>query len=126
MAKAPWLRDILAAATVTQPSSNVRRLPLDAMANSARSATPRVVEAQGTVERLKAAFKNDVEEAETYLATLKTEYEAKITAAEIELDKLQTERRRAQWMFTREAIESGVFEGVKDINELARSTEFEK
>lgn len=128
MAKAPWLRDILQAATVTQPSrqeSNVRKLPLDTLANVARNGTPRVVDAQGTVERLKAAYKHEVELAEAYLSTLKTEFEAKITAAEVELDKALTERRKAQYLFTREAIDSGVFEGVKDINELARSKEFE-
>lgn len=124
MAKAPWLRDMLAAATVTQPS-NVRRLPLENLASAARNGTPRVVTAQANVERLKAAYEQEMKVAETYLATMKSEFEAKITEAEIELDQAVTERRRAQHAFLRDLIDNDVFVDVKDLNELARSKEFE-
>lgn len=124
MAKAPWLRDMLAAATVTQPS-NVCRLPLENLASAARNGTPRVVTAQANVERLKAAYEQELKVAETYLATMKSEFEAKITEAEIELDQAVTERRRAQHAFLRDLIDNDVFVDVKDLNELARSKEFE-
>jgi hypothetical protein len=116
---------MLAAATVTQPSSNVRRLPLENLASAARNGTPRVVTAQANVERLKAAYEQEVKVAETYLATMKSEFEAKITEAEIELDQAVTERRRAQHAFLRDLIDNDVFVDVKDLNELARSKEFE-
>lgn len=126
MAKAPWaFKDVLTAAAITQPSSNIRKFPLDKLADVARSGTPRVVEAQAKVERLRNAFESEVAVAEAYLATLKNEFEAKIIDAEIELNRALTERRQAQHKCLRDMIESDVFVDVKDLNELARTKEFE-
>lgn len=120
------MRAVLEAASITQPASNIRKLPLDALANQARNATPRVVDAQCELDRLETAYKDALEEAEVYFATMKSEFEKKIDEARCTLQKAEHERKRAQYLFTREAIESGVYEGIKDISALARSKELEE
>lgn len=125
-AEAPWsLKEALSAASVTQPGSNVRKLPLDVLAKQARNATPRVIEAQCKLDKLESGYKDAVAEAEAYLIKLKEEFETQIDSARCELQKAEHDRKQAQYLFTREAIETDVYIGIKDISELARSKEFE-
>lgn len=117
-------REMLDRASRTQPSSNIRPLhSLDKLASLALNATPTVVDCECALDKLTRGYKDALEEAEVYIATLKSEFEAKITAAEIALDKAISERRKAQFRLIRQQVEMGVFEGVKNIDELAREKE---
>ena len=127
MTKRPaWnFRDVLTAAATTQPASNVRKLPLDMLANQARNATPRVVDAQCLLDRLERGYKDAIKENDAYRAKLKEEFEAKIDEARIALQTAENDRRKAQFQFLREAIDSDVFVGVRDLKELAGMKEIE-
>ena len=118
---------MLERASRTQPESNIRPLySLDQLAKKALDVTNTVVDAQAKFDKLTQAYKDAIEEANVYIATLKSEFEAKITEAEIALHQAQSERKKAQFRVIRQQIEMGVFEGIRDINELARSKEFKE
>lgn len=126
LAKMPF-REMLERASKTQPTSNIRPLhSLDQLARNALDATPTVVDLECKRDNLKKAYDDAKAEAEAYLETLKTEFEQKITETEIALAAAVTERRRAQFRIIRQQIELGVFEGVKSLDELARSREFKE
>lgn len=119
-------KEVLQRAQNTQPGSNVRKLPLDNLAKIAQNATPKVIDAECTLDKLRRAYDEAREEAQVYIDTLKTEFEAKITDAEVTLHKAKTERKEAQYRCLRELIESGALNDVKDLNELARCKEFQE
>lgn len=126
-ARASAFRDMLerASKTETKPAAVVRQLySLDQLAKRALSLTPTVIDAQVKLEKLQAAYRDAVEEANAYLEKLKEEFEAQITTAEIDLSKARIERRRAQYRLIRQQVETGCFEDVKDLSELCRSKEF--
>ena len=114
-------RELLERASKTQPTSNIRPLhSLDALARAALDETPTVVDLECTRDRLKTAYDDAKAEAEAYLETLKSEFEAKITETEIALNKARVDRLRAQYLVIRQQIDLGVFEDVKSLDELAR------
>lgn len=120
-------RELLDRAAKTQPTSNIRPLhSLDHLSKAALDATPSIVDLECTRDTLVQAYDDAKAEAEAYLETLKTEFEKKITETEIALAAAITERRRAQFRIIRQQIELGVFEGVKSLDELARSKEFKE
>lgn len=120
-------REVLERASRTQPTSNIRPLhSLDQLARTALDATPTVVDLECRRDNLKKAYDDAKAEAEAYLETLKTEFEATITQAEIALEKEREDRLRAQYRLIRQMIELGVFEGVKSLDELARSKELKE
>lgn len=119
-------KEVLQRAQNTQPGSNVRKLPLDNLAKIAQNATPKVIDAECTLDKLKRAYDDEKAVATAYLDQLKTEFEARITDAEVTLHKAKTERKEAQYRCLRELIESGALNDVKDLNELARSKEFQE
>lgn len=124
LAKIPF-REMLERASRTQPESNIRPLySIDQLAKKALDITNTVVDAQAKFDKLTKAYKDALEEVEVYKETLVKEFEQKIMEAELALRKSEVERKKAQFRVIRQQIEMGVFEGVRDINELARSKEF--
>lgn len=120
-------RELLERASKTQPTSNIRPLhSLDALARKALDATPTVVDLECKRDNLKKAYDDAKAEAEAYLETLKTEFEKTITETEIDLEKAKDDRKRSQYLLVRQQIELGVFEGVKSLDELARSKELKE
>jgi len=118
-------KDMLERASRTQTGSNIQPLrSLDQLAKQALTLTQDVVDAQCKRDRLADGYKQARAEAEVYLATLDSEFEREITAAEVALNQAETKRREAQWRLLRQAIDTGVFEGVGDLRDLARSKEF--
>ena len=118
-------RDLLDRAAKTQPTSNIRPMhSLDQLARVVLDARPTIVDLECECDRLKTAYSDAKAEAEAYLETLKTEFEAKITETEVALEKARNERLRAQSRLLRQQVDLGVFEGVKSLDELARSREF--
>ena len=120
-------RDVLERASKTQQTNNIRPLhSLDQLARVALDARPAIVDLECECDRLKTAYSDAKAEADAYIETLKTEFEAAITKAEVALDAARTERLQAQRRIIRQQIELGVFEGVKSLDELARSKEFKE
>jgi len=128
-ARASAFREMLerASKTETSPGAEVRRLhSLDQLAKRALSLTPTVIEAQVKLDKLQSSYRDAVEEANAYLEKLKEEFEAQITAAEIDLAKACTDRKRSQYNLIRQQIDVGCFEGIDDLNALSRSKEFKE
>lgn len=129
-ARASAFREMLERASKTEtaePVAVVRRLhSLDQLAKRTLSLTPTVIEAQVKLDKLQSSYRDAVEEANAYLEKLKEEFEAQITAAEIDLAKACTERKRSQYNLIRQQIDVGCFEGIDDLNALSRSKEFKE
>ena len=120
-------RELLERASKTQPTSNVRPLhSLDSLARAALDSTPTVVELECQCDRLKKAYQDAKAEAEDYLETLKTEFEAEITKAEVALAKAEQDRRVAQYRTIRQLVDLGVFNGVKSLDELVRNKDLKE
>jgi hypothetical protein len=118
-------KDMLEHASKSQTGSNIRPLrSLDQLAQTALGLTQNVVDAQCKRDRLSDAYKHEREVAMAYLEKLDSEFEREITAADVALHQAEMKRREAQWRLIRQQIESGVFEGVSDLRDLARTKEF--
>lgn len=120
-------RELLERASKTQPTSNIRPLhSLDSLARAALDSTPTVVDLECQCDRLKKAYQDANAEAEAYLETLKTEFEAEITKAEVALAKAEQDRRVAQYRTIRQLVDLGVFNGVKSLDELVRNKDLKE
>ena len=120
-------RELLERASNTQPTSNVRPLhSLGSLARAALDSTPTVVDLECQCDRLKKAYQDAKAEAEAYLETLKTEFEAEITKAEVALAKAEQDRRVAQYRTIRQLVDLGVFNGVKSLDELVRNKDLKE
>ena len=120
-------RELLERASKTQPTSNIRPLhSLDSLARAALDSTPTVVNLECQCDRLKKAYQDAKAEAEAYLETLKTEFEAEITKAEVALAKAEQDRRVAQYRTIRQLVDLGVFNGVKSLDELVRNKDLKE
>ena len=120
-------RELLERASKTQPTSNVRPLhSLDSPARAALDSTPTVVDLECQCDRLNKAYEDAKAEAEAYLETLKTEFEAEITKAEVALAKAEQDRRVAQYRTIRQLVDLGVFNGVKSLDELVRNKDLKE
>lgn len=125
------LRALLDAAEKTQPSSNVRAVPIETLQDKAIRANNRVIDTSITLNKLEhyAAVTLDrlgLETAEAISALEKTlsdtraELAEKIDKAQAALTAAEAARIEAQYALMHRHIEAGAFEGVRDFNKLVR------